>query len=114
MDVIKSGGNIGKDVHLRAPVTVQRVRPKLRFEILKRDGFKCRTCGSTAQERQLEVDHKRPRQYGGSNEPENLWTLCIECNRGKGSSFLNIDDFVDWFFENFESEAVSEEDLWQF
>lgn len=62
---------------------------KLRFQILKRDGYRCQLCGRSAQDGiSLEVDHRMPRAQGGSNDSDNLWTLCWECNRGKGSDLL--------------------------
>jgi 5-methylcytosine-specific restriction endonuclease McrA len=54
---------------------------KLRFEILKRDNFKCILCGDNYQ---LEIDHIMPIVNGGKTEKENLRTLCFRCNRGKG------------------------------
>lgn len=57
---------------------------KLRFIILKRDGYCCQICGRTAQDGiKLEVDHKVARSKGGSDDPLNLWALCFDCNRGK-------------------------------
>ncbi len=55
-----------------------------RFAILKRDHYHCRLCGRGAEDgTKLEVDHKMARSRGGTNAPDNLWTLCFECNRGK-------------------------------
>jgi uncharacterized protein YozE (UPF0346 family) len=57
----------------------------LRFEIFKRDGYRCCICGNSAQDGQrLEVDHKLAVAKGGTNDVSNLWTLCGDCNRGKG------------------------------
>lgn len=62
---------------------------KARFVILKRDSYRCRICGTSADDGcRLEVDHKVPVAKGGSNDPENLWTLCFDCNRGKGTHDL--------------------------
>jgi 5-methylcytosine-specific restriction protein A len=48
---------------------------------LVRDGYRCRNCGSTAA---LTVDHITPLSAGGTNDLENLWTLCDEpCHRLK-------------------------------
>jgi len=59
----------------------------LRFDVFKRDSYRCQLCGATAQDsRKLEVDHKIPVVKGGLDELDNLWTLCFECNRGKGVS----------------------------
>jgi HNH endonuclease len=61
----------------------------LRFAILKRDRYRCQVCGRSAQDgTTLEVDHRIPRAKGGTNDPANLWTLCYECNRGKGDTAL--------------------------
>jgi hypothetical protein len=59
---------------------------RLRFEILKRDGYACRYCGATAPDVKLQVDHVRPEALGGRTEPENLVAACEECNRGKAST----------------------------
>lgn len=61
----------------------------LRFEILKRDDFKCTYCGyGAADGRKLHVDHVLPRVRGGKNEASNLVTACLECNLGKGDVLL--------------------------
>lgn len=56
---------------------------KLRLLILERDSYRCCLCGRTAKETKLEVDHKIPIAKGGTDSLNNLWTLCIDCNRGK-------------------------------
>lgn len=61
------------------------VRPKARFEILKRDGFTCAYCGATPPNVLLEVDHIVPRAEGGTDDDSNLITACERCNRGKGA-----------------------------
>jgi ATP adenylyltransferase len=38
----------------------------LRYEILKRAGFRCELCGISADERAIEVDHILPRKHGGT------------------------------------------------
>lgn len=56
----------------------------LRYDVLKRDGFKCTLCGRTASDDiTLEVDHIIPVSKGGLTELDNLRTLCYDCNRGK-------------------------------
>jgi 5-methylcytosine-specific restriction endonuclease McrA len=54
-----------------------------RFFILKRDSFACRRCGRSGPGVKLEVDHIVPFAQGGSDSPDNLHTLCFDCNRGK-------------------------------
>lgn len=62
---------------------------KLRYSILKRDGFRCQDCGASAREDiTLEVDHKISVFDGGDNSESNLRALCSRCNRGKGSASI--------------------------
>lgn len=60
----------------------------LRFQIFKRDNYKCRICGASVRHDniKLEIDHKIPVSKGGTNDENNLWTLCFNCNRGKRTS----------------------------
>lgn len=60
-----------------------------RFEILKRDEYRCQLCGKSADDDvTLHVDHRVPLAKGGSNEDDNLWTLCETCNLGKADREL--------------------------
>jgi hypothetical protein len=64
---------------------------KQRFDILKRDNFRCQYCGRTSDHARLEVDHIHPKSEGGSDDPGNLITACWECNSGKRASMDVID-----------------------
>jgi diadenosine tetraphosphate (Ap4A) HIT family hydrolase/5-methylcytosine-specific restriction endonuclease McrA len=57
----------------------------VRYEVLKRAGFRCELCGVPADEAALEVDHIIPRRHGGSDELTNLQALCWRCNANKGA-----------------------------
>jgi 5-methylcytosine-specific restriction endonuclease McrA len=59
---------------------------RLRFLVMRRDGFRCCKCGrSPANEPGviLHVDHDKAWIKGGPNNYENLRTLCLVCNIGK-------------------------------
>lgn len=64
----------------------RKVTAGLRYDILRRDKFKCQLCGRTAADGiTLHVDHIFPISKGGKTEPSNLRTLCNECNLGKSN-----------------------------
>jgi hypothetical protein len=64
----------------------QPIKPSLRFEILKRNDYRCQMCGVTAKDgATLEIDHIFPVSRGGTNEADNLQVLCRDCNAGKGA-----------------------------
>jgi hypothetical protein len=61
-----------------------KMTDSLRYDILKRDNFRCQICGSTAQDGvKLHVDHIIPVSKGGQTIESNLRTLCDRCNMGK-------------------------------
>lgn len=62
---------------------------KVRFEVFKRDSFKCQYCGKSAPEVILHVDHIKPVAAGGTNDLLNLVTACVDCNSGKGATELS-------------------------
>lgn len=61
-----------------------KVNDSLRYDVLKRDGFKCQICGSSVNDGvKLHVDHIFPVSRGGQTTMNNLRTLCSRCNMGK-------------------------------
>lgn len=67
---------------------------KLRFEIFKRDSFKCQYCGRSAPDVILHVDHIDPVSKGGENDILNLITSCFECNNGKSNRKISDNSAV--------------------
>lgn len=65
------------------------ISKKIRFEVFKRDGFKCAYCGKTPPEVILEIDHIDPKSKGGKDDINNLITACFDCNRGKRNILLD-------------------------
>jgi ATP-dependent DNA helicase RecQ len=49
----------------------------LRQEILRRDGWRCQSCGTMSN---LEVHHREFRSHSGADSDENLITLCAACH----------------------------------
>ena len=65
------------------------ISKKMRFEVFKRDSFKCQYCGKSAPEVILHADHINPVYEGGRNTITNLITSCESCNLGKGKRKLS-------------------------
>lgn len=63
---------------------------KTRFDVFKRDGFKCMYCGAHPPGVLLHIDHIRAVAEGGGNEMDNLVTSCESCNLGKGARALDV------------------------
>ncbi|MCG3127257.1 MAG: hypothetical protein CHACPFDD_02115 [Phycisphaerae bacterium] len=59
------------------------IAKSVRFEVFKRDSFRCQYCGAAAPNVLLEIDHIDPVANGGNNEILNLITACTDCNAGK-------------------------------
>lgn len=56
---------------------------RVRFEVFKRDQFKCQYCGAAAPDVILQVDHIKAVSKGGEDDILNLVTACVACNAGK-------------------------------
>lgn len=69
----------------------ENISKAIRFEVFKRDKFKCQYCGASAPEVLLQIDHIQPVAKGGTNEILNLITACFECNNGKRDKLLSDD-----------------------
>lgn len=81
---VKRTNTVGEYDSFEARERRRSLPPKLRYEILHRDGYTCRYCGRKPPEVELEVDHIEPVSQGGTDDPGNLMTSCRDCNRGKG------------------------------
>jgi hypothetical protein len=64
---------------------VPRVRKAIpqsvRMSIFERDDYRCQRCSSRTK---LTIDHVWPWAKGGTDDPDNLQTLCKPCNELKG------------------------------
>ncbi|SFH52959.1 5-methylcytosine-specific restriction endonuclease McrA [Actinopolymorpha cephalotaxi] len=58
---------------------------KLRHTILERDGKQCQDCGRSPDKNHvtLQIHHRVFVSQGGTNDPENLITLCSDCHAGR-------------------------------
>jgi hypothetical protein len=59
------------------------IAKSLRFDVLRRDDFKCTYCGTKGDRGSLRVDHVVPVSKGGKSTMANLTTACEPCNAGK-------------------------------
>lgn len=72
----------------------KKLTKKIRFEVFKRDSFKCQYCGESAPNIILHIDHIIPIAAGGDNDISNLVTSCQSCNLGKGARQLSDSSVV--------------------
>jgi len=70
----------------RAPIPAD-----VRRKVYHRDHFRCVVCGRKWPEVNLNLDHVIPWSAGGSDEPENLRTVCTEHNQERENCFWPID-----------------------
>jgi 5-methylcytosine-specific restriction endonuclease McrA len=72
-----------------------RISNKVAAQVKFRDGSRCQMCGKGVEDGiKLEVDHRIPLDWGGSNDIDNLWTLCQEDNHGKKAYFASLNEYT--------------------
>ena len=78
----------GQNIELK---NIRNISLNTRIEIFERDNYTCQICGRNTKEDdvKLEIDHIIPVSKGGSDDRDNLQTLCFECNRGKSDKILH-------------------------
>lgn len=80
----RAGGRRGPKPDNKRPSLTKSIR----FEVLHRDGFKCKHCGATKDDAALHIDHIKPVALGGTDTMDNLQTLCQACNLSKSKRVL--------------------------
>jgi hypothetical protein len=68
--------------------TTRGMSLSLRYDVLKRDNFRCVSCGrspATEPDIKLHIDHIVPWSKGGETVIDNLQSLCSRCNIGKSN-----------------------------
>ncbi|MGA8428946.1 MAG: HNH endonuclease signature motif containing protein [Candidatus Sulfotelmatobacter sp.] len=72
-----------------------QINRKVWAQVIHSGRGRCQMCGRSVEKHgiALVVDHKKPREWGGTNELDNLWAICEDCNSGKKAYFssLNVD-----------------------
>ena len=76
----------GKEIKIRKRDPIES---RLRHEVFKRDNFICVECGKSKEETILHCDHIIPVSQGGTDELDNLQTLCQACNLAKTNRCWN-------------------------
>lgn len=76
----------------RKVVDEGQVSLKERAEVIHGAHGRCQMCGKSVEQHGivLVVDHKKPRDWGGTNDRDNLWAICEECNAGKKAYFSSL------------------------
>lgn len=78
-----------------APEGERGIDEKVRSAVLATQ--RCAMCGKVPLEDgvKLQVDHKIPREWGGTDDLDNLQPLCEQCNRGKKNLFASLSEHGD-------------------
>lgn len=65
--------------------------------VYERYGYRCAMCGKSPKDDgvRLIIDHKIPKDWGGTDDLENLQPLCEEHNHGKQAHFASFDEHRD-------------------
>jgi 5-methylcytosine-specific restriction endonuclease McrA len=76
----------------RKVVDEGQISLKQRAEVIHSAHGRCQMCGKSVENHQitLVVDHKKPRDWGGTNDRENLWAICERRSAGRETYFSSV------------------------
>lgn len=79
---------------LAKPRAAGRINKTTRAYVLRNQ--RCEQCGRTPRDHGvvLHVDHKIPKEWGGTDDRENLQALCSECNEGKKNYYATYSKYT--------------------
>lgn len=63
---------------------------EIMLQVVRRDDYRCRSCGDHVRDDEVEFDHVIPYAKGGPTTVENIRLLCRRCNRKKGDSLSDM------------------------
>lgn len=66
-----------------------QISKEIKEQVKKRDNYRCLCCGEN-KPNLLQIDHSKPKYYGGSDLIDNLQTLCNICNKTKGIETIDF------------------------
>ena len=68
----------------------------------------CEMCGRTIGRHgaTLTLEHKIPRDWGGSDDGDNLWVICEDCSSGKAENFLDGTCAMKWIGNIFADDII--------
>ncbi len=81
-DALISEGVFKPQERSSASIRRKEISAIVRKEVFERDAYRCVICGTHLA---LTIDHKMPVSRGGSNDINNLQTMCMPCNASKGA-----------------------------
>lgn len=76
----------------------------IKYDVMKRDNFICVKCKSN---KELTIDHITPVSKGGTNDLNNLRTLCFDCNHTRGNFNPSVKEKIfSWVFTRREANTL--------
>ena len=71
----------------------KRKKADVKRIILEKTGGVCARCGKPIALEKVTIDHFVPKYRGGGNDDRNLFPLCKNCNKQKGSRVVTIKEY---------------------
>ena len=90
------------------PIETGGISLRKKAAILGAARGRCQMCGKTIARHgiTLVVDHKIPRDWGGTNDKENLWAICKDCFVGKKDNFADNRTGFRWLGHAFAADIL--------
>ena len=80
--------------------------------IEKTDGV-CAVCGRQLEYEKVTIEHFIPKYHGGTDDERNLFPLCKNCNKRKGSRIVQAEEYYPYLKGIYRNEACEYRTEWE-
>lgn len=80
--------------------------------MIKTDGV-CARCGKLIDIRNVTIEHFVPKYRGGEDDERNLFPLCKNCNKQKGSRIVTVEEYYPFLKGEYRINASKYKKEWE-
>ncbi len=91
----------------------KRKKAEIKSIILKKTDGVCARCGKGIDIRNVTIEHFVPKYRGGEDDERNLFPLCKNCNKQKGSRIVAVEEYYPYLRDEFRGNAIEYKKEWE-
>ena len=88
-------------------------KSQVKNRIIEKTGGVCAVCGRALEYEKVTIEHFIPKYHGGTDDERNLFPLCKNCNKQKGSRIVPAEEYYPYLKGIYRSLACEYRTEWE-